>query len=612
MRSFPASSAWLLLTLAVPFACATSVGMAPSDEGEGGSGATTTTTTGGGGAGVGGSASGGAGGATTAIDAGPRDAAPDGPPVSCAGPVDCVGLSDACNQGACVNGVCVREPANDFGACDDGAWCSENDSCQNGACVAGNQRGCPGGDSCHVGVCDEGAKQCTVVAGNDGAGCDDGDSCTLQGFCSAGSCEKGPGVDCSVLDGTCVLGVCDPKVGCVQKPAKDGAFCDDGLFCTESDACKAGACSGTAKTCVAKGDLCKVGSCDEATDSCVAVAGNEGGKCDDGNTCTSGETCASGTCAGGKAANEGAACDDKNACSTGTVCQAGACAGGAPVLVCKSGDGCCPKGCDAKADDDCGGIVYLTSSNGTAGFYAYDVVTDTWATLASPPAVTYSQITTDGANVLLLGQDSVVYAYDPVAKSWTKRQDGPGPISSSPIGFFKWTPKGLYYVKDGTTMLMYSQNAGPWQNLNLPVAPSSAGTFDAASQRLYLRSYGNLGLIVFDVATNSVVQSWPNPAGCGENSRTGSYFGGFFYTRDWSAPFQKMDVATGAVTATNIMPSEGHTSSDVDPVSGDLFVGPYTPTGTTFQVYRTATNTLVTLAPAPVAVTNHSTIVLVK
>ena len=50
----------------------------------------------------------------------------------------------------------------------------------------------------------------------------------------------------------------------------------------------------------------------------------------------------------------------------------------------------------------------------------------------------------------------------------------------------------------------------------------------------------------------------------------------------------------------------------VDPVSGDLFVGPYTPTGTTFQVYRTATNTLVTLAPAPVAVTNHSTIVLVK
>lgn len=384
------------------------------------------------------------------------------------------------------------------------------------------------------------------------------------------------------------------------------------LFCTEDDACKAGACSGTPKTCVAKGDVCKVGACDEATDSCTSVPGNEGGKCDDGNLCTTGETCANGTCGGGKAANEGLSCDDGLACTTGTTCKAGVCGAGSPVVVCKSGDGCCPKGCDAKRDTDCGGVVYMTSSNGSAGFYAYDVISNTWATLASPPATTHSQITTDGKEVLLLGDDNVVYGYDPAAKSWAKVQDGPGPIASTPIGLFKWTPKGLYYVKDGTTMLMWSAANGPWQNMNLAQTASSAGTYDAATNKLYVRIYSTLGMFVFDVAQNAITQTWTNPAGCGENSRSGSFFGGFFYTRDWSGPFQKMDVATGNVTSTNVAPSEGHTSTDVDPVSGDIFVGPYTPTGTTFQVFHTATNTIDTLAPAPVPLTNHSTIVLVK
>jgi hypothetical protein len=159
--------------------------------------------------------------------------------------------------------------------------------------------------------------------------------------------------DCSFLDGTCSIGVCDPQIGCVTQPKNDGASCDDGLFCTVLDACQAGQCKGQSNNCAAPGDVCHVGQCDEASHACVAVPDNNGLACDDGNACTTGEKCAAGACTGGVAANGGGACDDGDACTTVDTCSNGVCVGAGAISACVSGDGCCPAGCAAQADGDC-------------------------------------------------------------------------------------------------------------------------------------------------------------------------------------------------------------------------------------------------------------------
>lgn len=50
--------------------------------------------------------------------------------------VDCSGLTDICNDGVCDpgSGVCLRQPANEGGVCDDGLPCTTNDRCSDGTC----------------------------------------------------------------------------------------------------------------------------------------------------------------------------------------------------------------------------------------------------------------------------------------------------------------------------------------------------------------------------------------------------------------------------------------------------------------------------------------------
>jgi hypothetical protein len=248
--------------------------------------------------------------------------------------------------------MCQKAAANEGAQCDDGLFCTDNDACQAGMCVGGTQKFCPSPDSCHVGACDEAKKACGSAAGNDGASCDDGDPCTYSGTCAAGTCSKGPAVDCSAFNGTCADGVCDPVLGCLAKPKNDGAACDDGLYCTVMDVCKAGACSGIPNTCAAPGDVCLIGQCNEASKTCVAVPGNNGAVCDDNNACTTGEKCSNGTCGSGSPTNQGGACNDGKACTMNDSCANGVCAG-TPIVACANNDGCCPVGCTNATDNDC-------------------------------------------------------------------------------------------------------------------------------------------------------------------------------------------------------------------------------------------------------------------
>ena len=337
--SFPARVFTLLAAAAVAGAagCASQVGIFDT----GGAGGSDPTGTGGAGGDGGGSSS-----TTSSVTTG------TGVPPTCTVAADCVALSDSCSDGACINGVCEKLPANENGACDDGQFCTQNDLCQAGVCVGGTEKPCPGGDACHVGSCNETSDACDIVPGNDGSACVDSDPCTLTAFCSNGACVGGQQVDCSFLDDECGVGVCDPMLGCVKTGVADGTPCNDFQFCTINDTCQGGVCGGDPNTCAAPGDVCLIGSCNEANDSCVAVPGPNGIACNDNNACTTAETCTNGLCGGGQPTNQGGACDDQNACTSGDSCSNGVCAGAA-VVACIDGDGCCPAGCDDAVDDDC-------------------------------------------------------------------------------------------------------------------------------------------------------------------------------------------------------------------------------------------------------------------
>jgi hypothetical protein len=334
----------------------------------------------------------------SATGAGGQGGAP--PPTPCETASQCGAFAGPCSLGACVNGMCEAAPANQFGACDDGLFCTEDDTCQDGACVGGTQKFCESLDSCHLGVCDEELDTCKNIVGNDGAQCDDGDLCTQTGVCAAGACSKGSLVDCSIFTGPCSQGVCDPTLGCVAEPKNEGSVCDDGLSVCSYGLCEAGACAYYPKNDGAMcddGDFidCTQGVCESAqcksmpandgapcedfkfdacTDGqclqglCVSMPANEGGPCDDYLFCNIGETCSNGLCVGGQPnpcappggcwiascdenadvcfsmpGNDGAVCDDFNGCTDGTTCSNGACIGGMPTNeggACEDGASC--------------------------------------------------------------------------------------------------------------------------------------------------------------------------------------------------------------------------------------------------------------------------------
>ena len=215
-------------------------------------------------------------------------------------PLDCAGAGDACNAGACDpdTGACATMPVADGTVCDDADPCSNDDRCVGGSCT-GDAVDCSGmSDMCNVGTCNVTSGTCEAVALIDGTACDDDSPCTADDACSAGSCG-GTAVDCSAMDGNCVVGTCDETDGsCVTAVAADGALCDDGSACTEMDRCTGGACSGMGIDCSSLSDMCNVGECRAVDGSCGAVPVMDGVACDDGDAATMGDVCTGGLCAG--------------------------------------------------------------------------------------------------------------------------------------------------------------------------------------------------------------------------------------------------------------------------------------------------------------------------
>lgn len=209
----------------------------------------------------------------------------------------------------------------------------------------------------------------TEASKAEGAGCNDDKQADETCQCSsAGGSES-----CSTAVSPCESSSCSDGATCGQ----DGEICDDGMYCTVNDRCRAGKCVGDERACD-DGVACNgAESCDETQDECVAAKST----CADGQTCdVENDECIS-TCTGciigGNCYSDGAVsptnpcmvcdastsnsdwsvalaavCDDGEACTSDDRCNgAGVCVGTPAV----GGD------CDCIDNSDCDDGVGCTT-----------------------------------------------------------------------------------------------------------------------------------------------------------------------------------------------------------------------------------------------------------
>jgi hypothetical protein len=285
--------------------------------------------------------------------------------------VDCSTLQTAkCEVSVCNTGqvagplnVCIVVPAPDGMACDDGLFCTTQDTCNKGACVGGPQNDCGMAVvPCSSVVCDESSKACSVAAQSDGTACTPTDLCQINGACQASVCVGQP-KDCTFSPlGECNTVACDSSTGnCTgtPDPTQDGTPCElTGNLCSANKACAAGQCvGGTPVDCSGLDFGCHVGACDGTTGLCGAVNVATGTACNQGlKECQVGACDATGACAPAMAPN-GTACNDHAACTQTDTCAAGVCAGVA-VAACQPYFAetfeTCPDGWTLMGDWQCG------------------------------------------------------------------------------------------------------------------------------------------------------------------------------------------------------------------------------------------------------------------
>ncbi|TMB24937.1 MAG: hypothetical protein E6J71_00230 [Deltaproteobacteria bacterium] len=261
-------------------------------------------------------------------------------------PVICTALDQCHVAGSCdpASGTCSTPSRADGTACNDGNVCTQTDTCQAGTCTGSNPVVCPALDQCHdAGTCNPANGVCSTPAKPNGSACTDGDACTQTDICQGGSCVGTDPVACPAPDQCHDAGLCNSVTGICSNPSKaDGVACDDGLFCSVSDACTAGVCGGAARDCSAFGDQCTDGTCNEAARRCEPTPKPDGTACSDGDGCTQADTCAAGLCVGANPV----VCAPQDACHSAGVCDSatGSCSN--PTITCTDGDPCTTDSCD--------------------------------------------------------------------------------------------------------------------------------------------------------------------------------------------------------------------------------------------------------------------------
>ena len=236
---------------------------------------------------------------------------------------DCSAFDGPCKFGVCDQslGECGPVARENGTACDDNAWCTENDACLDGECK-GIARDCDDQDPCTEDICDEGEQRCkqTKVPIPEAEGPPGHATCSnrvdddCDGYIDTHDANC---IDCTTDrdcdDGNpCTEDQCQGLI-CSNMELADGTSCNDNKFCTVADQCVGGVCQGIGRDCSEGLGPCQVGVCKENEAKCLAQAKADGEACDDGLWCSVGNQCVSGECVGGTRD-----CEDGDSCTVDT------------------------------------------------------------------------------------------------------------------------------------------------------------------------------------------------------------------------------------------------------------------------------------------------------
>jgi hypothetical protein len=198
-----------------------------------------------------------------------------------------------------------------------------------------------------------------------------------------------------------------------------------------------------------------------------------------------------------------------------------------------------------------------------------------------------------------MAQNNKVYSYDIAQDQWSDLMPGPGhDVTFGTTGFFQWYPDGFYYLNDYSSTMHVYRN-GQWSSFAIGGEGSCAGTYDDDNQEIYIRTYSDLGFKVIDTTNDTVVRTIVDLTDVSEHSRSGSYVGGYFYTREFSGSFQRFDGNTGDKTSMLGTPTSVHTATDTDFETGNIYVSGYGDQSTVFQVYDPSNDEMIDLASSP-------------
>jgi len=246
-------------------------------------------------------------------------------------PVICT-ASDQCHDaGICDTGTgfCSDPAKADNTSCDDANDCTQTDSCQTGICTGSNEITCSASDSCHdAGSCNPTDGQCSNPDKPDGEACTGSNMCNQTNTCQVGVCSGSNPVTCAPPDQCHNTGVCNSNTGeCSYTEKPDGTSCTDNNACTQNDACESGVCTaGTPISCSAQDQCHTAGVCDTGTGLCSNPERINGASCDDGNACTQTDQCQAGSCSGGNPV----VCTASDQCHSSASATAGSAT--APIL----------------------------------------------------------------------------------------------------------------------------------------------------------------------------------------------------------------------------------------------------------------------------------------
>ena len=321
-RWVPWAAAGLPASLAVAFAGCSAANENPFPEDNGG---TTSASS------AGGIMGGGPGGA--GMSEGGGDEAPSACNTDCSTIETPACLTSICNE---QTGQCEVVPSEAGTSCDDGVFCTVEDSCRDGECVGGPPNSCGlAAGECDEVVCNEAARDCQLVAIPNGGECTPADLCEVGGTCVGGVCT-GVQNDCffAVVPNECHVAVCNPANGiCEPQIGNEGDGCvDSNDLCTVGKTCAQGACvGGAAMDCSHMTQGCFNGECNLMSGQCQPVPVPQGGSCNEAaDDCNTGQCDANGLCQP-IAANENGACEDGNPCTAQEYCTSGVCGNGVAV-----------------------------------------------------------------------------------------------------------------------------------------------------------------------------------------------------------------------------------------------------------------------------------------